>query len=101
MSGTLPECFGHFPNLKTMTFGRQYLEGQIPESMDSLSTLKSVMLFSNIFVCNAPGLEGSGQTLGEGQWLSATYQASMSLGENLKKTGGMAGRNFCESATNF
>ena len=89
LSGTLPECFGHFTALEFMTFSRQTLHGSIPSSMNSYTSMRSMLLFSNMFECDAPGLDASKGTLGQFKWESITYLANDNLGEHLLTTGGM------------
>lgn len=85
ISGTLPRCFGDLADLSVIGIAQNYLEGEIPDTFDSLTSLKTIILSSNRFRCNTPTLDLA-LALGLGRFEGVTYPAMLDLANTLLDT---------------
>ena len=72
LSGTIPACIGDLTKLEVLASARNYHTSAIPKTLNALSSLRTVMLSSNRFECNAPGLDSSTQ-LAQGPFQGIVY----------------------------
>lgn len=85
ISGTLPKCFGQLTNIGVLGLARNYMEGAIPGSLDSLTSMKTMILASNRFKCNTPDMDKS-LGLGAGRFSGVSYPSTLDLAQTLFET---------------
>ena len=68
-------------DVETLSLSRNYLKGKT-DYLDSIATMKTLILSSNLFSCNAPKLNRS-PALGEGSFTEPVVQALKSIGKEM------------------
>eukprot|EP00656_Telonema_subtile_P036903 TRINITY_DN4096_c0_g1_i9.p1 TRINITY_DN4096_c0_g1~~TRINITY_DN4096_c0_g1_i9.p1 ORF type:complete len:336 (-),score=72.90 TRINITY_DN4096_c0_g1_i9:81-1088(-) len=88
LSGVLPSCLGSLSRVQVLSVARNFLSGSLPLSMDRMTALETLFMFSNGFVCDAPGLQAA-TNLSRNIFRGNIFPANLALGVNLAKKGGL------------